>query len=260
MCPVKKGLPIPQLPPEYLFATDYPEVTPGMHFRTRRATNAPRPNLAAALKRKLSRDPDKAYIEGVKPFFVLHGHFGDWDCVETVGDTPSVLIPNETEDKRIKEANPDLYRTIMDEIQPPEEGGKGRAKVPDIYTRDLGPVLRQCGVKPTKSFTRLVEWDPVPPPAIPIEELRGKKSRFLSRMAFTNLAVEPPCDTNLPGRPGASPLARLLDSIHYMDVTKTMEKAGFGFMKKFGHGQITLSEVFCSLNILAANLEILNNL
>ncbi|MDR2613499.1 MAG: transposase family protein [Deltaproteobacteria bacterium] len=238
----------PQLPPEFLYAEDYPDVMPGFPFRVSRGEDAPRPDLPGALDRSLSRRDSKA--DALDPLYVLQGPFGTWKCAEALGGRNYVMLMNDRELQRFQEGDRSLADLALGAHHKSHRDGTPYYASVDLYSRNLGPVLFERGFLAGPSYTRLVEWRPSETPG-PSSEPRTRRLRHRTRVVFTSL----PADLDR-----SSGLVRLLSSVHGLDVPKALEDEGMGFLKKFGHGQQTLAEVFCALNVLAVNLDLINGL
>ncbi|MDR1041271.1 MAG: transposase family protein [Deltaproteobacteria bacterium] len=237
----------PQLPPEFLYAEDYPDVIPGFPYRTGRGNDAPRPDLAAALQRAMSRR--EAKIRELDPLFVLQGPFGTWKCAEQLKGNPYILMLNEPELERFQREDKELAELALGTHPKSHKDGSAFYTAVDLYSRNLGPVLFERGLMSAPEYIRLVEWRPSDGQGT--SEGRGRRPRHRPRVVFTTL----PADLDR-----SSGLVRLLNTVQALDVSKALEDEGFGFLKKFGHGQQTLSEVFCVMNIIAVNLDLINGL
>jgi hypothetical protein len=237
----------PQLPPEFLYAEDYPDVIPGFPFRTGRGVNSPRADLPGALERCLSRRD--AEVADLDPLFVLAGPFGTWKAAAAVKGHPYILILNDQELERFQREDRDLAEMASGVHPKNHSDGSPFYSAVDLYSRNLGPALFERELMTESGYVRLVEWRPPETDPSPESPLRQPRPR--PRVAFTTLPSE---------LDRVSGLVRLLSSVHDLDVPKALEKKGFGFLKKFGHGQQTLSEVFCVMNCLAINLDLINGL
>jgi hypothetical protein len=237
----------PQLPPEFLYAEDYPDVIPGFPFRTSRRNDAPRPNLGVALDRALSRRGSE--ISMLDPLFVLQGPFGTWKAATALKDHPYVLILNEQELERFHQGDRALAELAQGIHPKSHKDGTPYYSAVDLYVRNLGPILFERRLIPESCYLRLVEWRPMESPGSPDGRLKKPKPR--AKVVFTTL----PADLDR-----ASGLVRLLSTVQTLDVLKSLEDEGFGYLKKFGHGQQTLTEVFCVLNAIAVNLDLINGL
>ncbi|MDR3152829.1 MAG: transposase family protein [Deltaproteobacteria bacterium] len=238
---------LPQLPPEFLYTEDYPEVTPGFPYRVMKGSDSPKADLAASLERALARRESRA--ADLDPLFVLQGPFGTWKCAAALKGFPYILLPNEAEFERIQRQYKELCDQALDSHPKAHKDGVSFFPASDLYSRNLGPALYEKELMESEGYVRLVEWRPTDPSAN--HEARIRKPRPRARLAFTTLSAD------LDRQSG---LVRLLNSAQALDVPKALEDEGFGFLKKFGHGQETLSEVFCALNVIAVNLDLINGL
>ncbi|MDR1314919.1 MAG: hypothetical protein LBQ12_14820 [Deltaproteobacteria bacterium] len=236
----------PQLPPEFLYADDYPDVIPGFPYRASSRGAGPEPNAAEVLGRSLARTGSK--FDMLDPLFILMGPFGNWESARALKGHPYILKLNELETERFHSEEKEISELASGAQPKLRSDGTSLFTASDLYSRNLGPLLFERGHMTDSSYVRLVEC-PSPSGADAPPDAGSENSPFSSDVVFTTL----PSDFDRSGG-----IMRLLANVEAHDTVEALDSNGFGFLKKFGHGQQTLSEVFCMLNVLAINLDVLN--
>ncbi|MDR2350180.1 MAG: hypothetical protein LBF41_06100 [Deltaproteobacteria bacterium] len=238
----------PQLPPEYVTPRDYPGYVPGEIYEPRdESDRGPAPELPTLLARCLDKRGFR--FETANPLFALAGEMGTLEALSALKPTfPYLLVLNGEERERLRREIPPERLEAPDPRPGAEERPAGEHPGGERFfagwendpadLRDLAPDLREAGIADLKR------------PAYLLKELIPPENRE-EDIVLTDLS------------PTVLELRELLpvvEKVKKLNVPEKMRGAGYGPVKRFGHGNENLAEVFAGLNILSLNLFCLGEL